>query len=167
MEQQPENKPDLHFFFSKVMSPAPQAMSLRAHELPFQQRPGLLHLESCGDLSTFTAGEGQSAERRIQRAEHERPHSLIGVVRETVLWGGFSLFLRRVFLSGIHGAQENHLWQAGGRGRCQPIFYTPVLRLPMGSSFCKPSEADCELTCKWGCSGATCVCETASSAAPL
>ncbi|KAI6058529.1 protein FAM189A2 [Aix galericulata] len=72
-------------FLEQVMSPAPQAMSLRAHELPFQQRPGLLHLESCGDLSTFTAGEGQSAERRIQRAEHERPHSLIGVVRETVL----------------------------------------------------------------------------------
>nr|XP_038026919.1 protein FAM189A2 isoform X2 [Anas platyrhynchos] len=75
-------------FLEQVMSPAPQAMSLRAHELPFRQRPGLLHLESCGDLSTFTAGEGQSgqsAERRIQRAEHERPHSLIGVVRETVL----------------------------------------------------------------------------------
>lgn len=124
------------------MSPAPQAMSLRAHELPFRQRPGLLHLESCGDLSTFTAGEGQSgqsAERRIQRAEHERPHSLIGVVRETVLWGGFSLFLRRVFLSGIHAARENHLWQAGGRGCRQPIFYTPTLRLPMGSSFCSSS----------------------------
>nr|XP_047910811.1 protein FAM189A2 isoform X2 [Anser cygnoides] len=72
-------------FLEQVMAPAQQAMSLQAHVLPFRQRPGLLHLESCGDLSTFTAGEGQSAERRIQRAEHERPHSLIGVVRETVL----------------------------------------------------------------------------------
>ncbi|XP_009283572.1 PREDICTED: protein FAM189A2 [Aptenodytes forsteri] len=72
-------------FLEQVMTPAQQAMSLSAHVLPFRQHPGLLHLESCGDLSTFTTAEDQLAERRIQRAEHERPHSLIGVVRETVL----------------------------------------------------------------------------------
>ncbi|KFW69993.1 Protein FAM189A2, partial [Pygoscelis adeliae] len=72
-------------FLEQVMTPAQQAMSLSAHVLPFRQHPGLLHLESCGDLSTFTTGEDQLVERRIQRAEHERPHSLIGVVRETVL----------------------------------------------------------------------------------
>ncbi|NXL88536.1 F1892 protein, partial [Alectura lathami] len=72
-------------FLEQVMAPAQQAVLLRAPVLPFRHRPGLLHLESCGDLSTFTAGEDQLAERRIQRTEHERPHSLIGVVRETVL----------------------------------------------------------------------------------
>ncbi|XP_010160842.1 protein FAM189A2, partial [Antrostomus carolinensis] len=70
-------------FLEQVMAPAQQAMSLSTHVLPFRRHPGLLHLESCGDLSTFTMDE--LAERRIQRAEHERPHSLIGVVRETVL----------------------------------------------------------------------------------
>ncbi|XP_010124199.1 PREDICTED: protein FAM189A2 [Chlamydotis macqueenii] len=72
-------------FLEQVMAPAQQAMSLNAHVLPFRRHPGLLHLKSCGDLSTFTTGEDQLAERRIQRAEHERPHSLIGVVRETIL----------------------------------------------------------------------------------
>lgn len=65
------------------MTPAQQATS-RACVLPFRLHPGLLYLESCGDLSTFTT-EGEQAERRIQRAEQERPHSLIGVVRETEL----------------------------------------------------------------------------------
>lgn len=69
----------------QVMTPAQQAMSLSAHVLPCRQHPGLLHLDGCGDLSTFTTDEDQLAERRIQRAEPERPHSLIGVVRETVL----------------------------------------------------------------------------------
>uniref|UniRef100_A0A803Y3P9 Endosomal transmembrane epsin interactor 1 n=2 Tax=Meleagris gallopavo TaxID=9103 RepID=A0A803Y3P9_MELGA len=72
-------------FLEQVMAPAQQDVGRRAHVLPFRQHPGLLHLESCGDLSTFTTGEDQLSERRTQRTEHERPHSLIGVVRETVL----------------------------------------------------------------------------------
>ncbi|OXB62688.1 hypothetical protein ASZ78_009341 [Callipepla squamata] len=72
-------------FLEQVMAPAQQDVGLRAHVLPFRRQPGLLHLESCGDLSTFTTGGDQPAERRTQRTEHERPHSLIGVVRETVL----------------------------------------------------------------------------------
>uniref|UniRef100_A0A8C3KB47 Family with sequence similarity 189 member A2 n=1 Tax=Calidris pygmaea TaxID=425635 RepID=A0A8C3KB47_9CHAR len=72
-------------FLEQVMTPAQQATSSRAPVLPFRRRPGLLHRESCGDLSTFTTDENELPERRIQRAEHERPHSLIGVVRETVL----------------------------------------------------------------------------------
>ncbi|NXM63631.1 F1892 protein, partial [Illadopsis cleaveri] len=72
-------------FLEQVMTPAQQATSLRVHVLPFRLHPGLLYLESCGDLSTFTTEGEQQAERRIQRAKHERPHSLIGVVRETVL----------------------------------------------------------------------------------
>uniref|UniRef100_A0A672UAC7 Endosomal transmembrane epsin interactor 1 n=1 Tax=Strigops habroptila TaxID=2489341 RepID=A0A672UAC7_STRHB len=52
-----------------------QAMPLNAHALPSGQHPGLLHLESCGDLTM----------RRIQKAEHEQSPSVIGVVRETVL----------------------------------------------------------------------------------
>ncbi|NXT33748.1 F1892 protein, partial [Pelecanoides urinatrix] len=68
-----------------VMTPAQQAMSLSAHVLPCRQHPALLHLDGCGDLSTFTTDEDQLAERRIQRPEPERPHSLIGVIRETVL----------------------------------------------------------------------------------
>lgn len=67
------------------MAPAQQAMSLRVRVPLFRVHPGLLNLESCGDLSTFTTEGEQLPERRIQRAEHERPHSLIGVVRETVL----------------------------------------------------------------------------------
>ncbi|KAK6494305.1 protein FAM189A2 isoform X3 [Huso huso] len=53
--------------------------------LPLRKRPGLLHLRSCGDLSTFTRAESQPAGRQRQRGEQDRPHSLIGVVRETVL----------------------------------------------------------------------------------
>ncbi|XP_015222622.1 endosomal transmembrane epsin interactor 1 isoform X2 [Lepisosteus oculatus] len=55
------------------------------HTLPSRKRPGLLHLHSCGDLSTFTAAEPQPAERRRPRAAQDRPRSLIGVFRETVL----------------------------------------------------------------------------------
>ncbi|XP_059693133.1 endosomal transmembrane epsin interactor 1 [Haemorhous mexicanus] len=73
-------------FLEQVMTtPDQQATSLRVHVLPSRLHPGLLYLESCGDLSTFTTEGEQLAERRIQRAEHERPHSVIGVVRETVL----------------------------------------------------------------------------------
>ncbi|XP_073201291.1 endosomal transmembrane epsin interactor 1 isoform X2 [Lepidochelys kempii] len=71
-------------FLEQVMTPA-QPSTSRTHKLPFRRHPGLLHLESCGDLSTFTTSENQVADRRTQRLEHERPHSLIGVVRETVL----------------------------------------------------------------------------------
>ncbi|XP_074850901.1 endosomal transmembrane epsin interactor 1 isoform X2 [Carettochelys insculpta] len=71
-------------FLEQVMTPA-QPSTSKAHTLPFRRHPGLLHLESCGDLSTFTTSEDQVVERRTQRLEHERPHSLIGVVRETVL----------------------------------------------------------------------------------
>ncbi|KAL0979012.1 hypothetical protein UPYG_G00179300 [Umbra pygmaea] len=65
---------------------------------PLRKRPGLLHLRSCGDLSTFTwaeqlpleARQGCSRSRAGSRTgsrlnHHERPHSLIGVFRETVL----------------------------------------------------------------------------------
>ncbi|NXI21606.1 F1892 protein, partial [Sterrhoptilus dennistouni] len=73
------------FLEQVVMTSAQQATSLRVCVLPFRLHSGLLYLESCGDLSTFTIEGEQQAERRIQRAKHERPHSLIGVVRETVL----------------------------------------------------------------------------------
>ncbi|NXQ62176.1 F1892 protein, partial [Anthoscopus minutus] len=72
-------------FLEQVMTPAQQARTLRGGVSPFRLHPGLLYLDSCGDLSTFTTEGEQLAERRIQRAEHKRPHSLIGVVRETVL----------------------------------------------------------------------------------
>ncbi|XP_053788411.1 endosomal transmembrane epsin interactor 1 isoform X4 [Vidua chalybeata] len=72
-------------FLEQVMIPVQQATSLKAHVLPSRLHPGLLYLESCGDLSTFITEGEQLAERRIQRAEHERPHSVIGVLRETVL----------------------------------------------------------------------------------
>ncbi|NWT74492.1 F1892 protein, partial [Prunella himalayana] len=73
------------FLEQVAMTPAQQATPLGVHALPSRLHPGLLYLESCGDLSTFTTEGEQLAERRIQRAEHERPHSVIGVVRETVL----------------------------------------------------------------------------------
>ncbi|KAM9587507.1 LOW QUALITY PROTEIN: endosomal transmembrane epsin interactor 1 [Morphnus guianensis] len=69
-------------FFEQTMASAEQAMSLCTRVLPFRQHPGLLYLESCGDLNTFTADE--VAKRRIQTGEHERLRSLAGVVRETV-----------------------------------------------------------------------------------
>lgn len=71
-----------------------------SHTLPLRKRPGLLHLRSCGDLSTFTWAElqvsGQSrpssrANSRTgfrtgsRRHAQERPHSLIGVSRETII----------------------------------------------------------------------------------
>ncbi|XP_062456366.1 endosomal transmembrane epsin interactor 1 [Rhea pennata] len=74
-------------FLEQVMAPAQQAVSSRTCVLPFRQQhhPQSLHLESCGDLSTFTTAGSHLAERRIQGLDHERPHSLIGVIRETVL----------------------------------------------------------------------------------
>nr|XP_033780673.1 protein FAM189A2 [Geotrypetes seraphini] len=71
-------------FLEQVMMP-PQQTTAKAHTLPSRRYPGLLHLDSCGDLSTFTTAERQRKRRRSHRVEQERPHSLIGVVRETVL----------------------------------------------------------------------------------
>ncbi|XP_075453839.1 endosomal transmembrane epsin interactor 1 isoform X2 [Ascaphus truei] len=68
----------------QVMSPTQQTTST-APRLPCRKHPGLLHLESCGDLSTFCTTEMRKDVRRSQRTVTERPHSLIGVVRETVL----------------------------------------------------------------------------------
>ena len=65
-----------------------QPSTSRALVLPSQKQPGLLHLRSCGDLSTFVPAGRPPAEQRPRRAEAERPHSLIGVIRETVLWSG-------------------------------------------------------------------------------
>ncbi|KAJ8414959.1 hypothetical protein AAFF_G00024820 [Aldrovandia affinis] len=67
-----------------------QMLPNTSQTLPLRKRPGILHLRSCGDLSTFTRVELQPASRRAgsragSRAEQERPHSLIGVFRETVI----------------------------------------------------------------------------------
>ncbi|KAM6469886.1 endosomal transmembrane epsin interactor 1 isoform 1-T1 [Liasis olivaceus] len=71
-------------FLEQIMTPAHPSVA-EAHTLPFRRYPGLLHLESCGDISTFTATRTRVLDKRTQRMEPERPHSLIGVVRETVL----------------------------------------------------------------------------------
>uniref|UniRef100_A0A2K5CB59 Endosomal transmembrane epsin interactor 1 n=1 Tax=Aotus nancymaae TaxID=37293 RepID=A0A2K5CB59_AOTNA len=71
-------------FLEQIMAPS-QPSTSRAHTLPSRRQPGLLHLQSCGDLSTFTPAGRPHAERRPRRVEAERPHSLIGVIRETVL----------------------------------------------------------------------------------
>ncbi len=72
---------------------------LTSNTLPLRKQPGILHLRSCGDLSTFTrahlqAGTGSHSRTNSRtgsragsrRMEQERPHSLIGVFRETVIW---------------------------------------------------------------------------------
>ncbi|KAB0393885.1 hypothetical protein E2I00_010524 [Balaenoptera physalus] len=71
-------------FLEQIMAPM-QPSTSRALVLPSRRQPGLLHLRSCGDLSTFVPAGRPRAERRPRRAEAERPHSLIGVIRETVL----------------------------------------------------------------------------------
>ncbi|EAW62482.1 chromosome 9 open reading frame 61, isoform CRA_a [Homo sapiens] len=71
-------------FLEQIMAPL-QPSTSRAHKLPSRRQPGLLHLQSCGDLHTFTPAGRPRAERRPRRVEAERPHSLIGVIRETVL----------------------------------------------------------------------------------
>ncbi|XP_007466838.1 PREDICTED: protein FAM189A2-like isoform X2 [Lipotes vexillifer] len=71
-------------FLEQIMGPM-QPSTSRALVLPSRRQPGLLHLRSCGDLSTFVPAGRPKAERRPRRAEAERPHSLIGVIRETVL----------------------------------------------------------------------------------
>ncbi|XP_043572788.1 protein FAM189A2 isoform X2 [Chiloscyllium plagiosum] len=46
----------------------------------------LLHLQSCGDLSTFASTESESGDGSSEHKSHqERPHSLVGVMQETVL----------------------------------------------------------------------------------
>ncbi|XP_029776755.1 protein FAM189A2 isoform X1 [Suricata suricatta] len=71
-------------FLEQIMAPL-QPSTSRPHVPPSRRQPGLLHLRSCGDLSTFVPAGRPRAERRPRRAEAERPHSLIGVIRETVL----------------------------------------------------------------------------------
>ncbi|XP_062936422.1 endosomal transmembrane epsin interactor 1 isoform X2 [Cynocephalus volans] len=71
-------------FLEQIMAPLQPGTS-RAHVLPSRRQPGLLHLRSCGDLSIFAPAGRPRAGRRPRRAEAERPHSLIGVIRETVL----------------------------------------------------------------------------------
>ncbi|XP_057354575.1 endosomal transmembrane epsin interactor 1 isoform X3 [Manis pentadactyla] len=71
-------------FLEQIMAPL-QPSACRAHAQPSRRQPGLLHLRSCGDLSTFVPAGRPRAKRRPRRAEAERPHSLIGVIRETVL----------------------------------------------------------------------------------
>ncbi|XP_074136829.1 endosomal transmembrane epsin interactor 1 isoform X3 [Sminthopsis crassicaudata] len=71
-------------FLEQIMTPA-QSSTLKIQILPYRRYPGILHLESCGDLSTFVSAESQRVKRRVPRTDPERPHSLIGVVRETVL----------------------------------------------------------------------------------
>uniref|UniRef100_UPI0037E7D26E endosomal transmembrane epsin interactor 1 n=1 Tax=Semicossyphus pulcher TaxID=241346 RepID=UPI0037E7D26E len=81
----------------------PAGVSFQTFPRPPRRRPGLLHLQSCGDLSSFTCAALESVEHRGTRRvgsraglragsrtgshmDHpERPHSLIGVFRETVL----------------------------------------------------------------------------------
>ncbi|XP_065519167.1 LOW QUALITY PROTEIN: endosomal transmembrane epsin interactor 1 [Lathamus discolor] len=72
-------------FLEQMLSPAHQTVPLNVHALPSGQHPGLLHLKSCGDLSAFTTDKDKLMNEGIQKAEHEQPHSVIGVVRETVL----------------------------------------------------------------------------------
>ncbi|XP_054042614.1 endosomal transmembrane epsin interactor 1 isoform X2 [Rissa tridactyla] len=67
-------------FLEEVMTFGQQAVSSSAHRSPFRRHPRLLHLESCGDLSTFTTDEDQLAEWRVQRARREWPRSLTGVL---------------------------------------------------------------------------------------
>eukprot|EP00062_Callorhinchus_milii_P008214 gi/632950665/ref/XP_007890847.1/ PREDICTED: protein FAM189A2 isoform X1 [Callorhinchus milii] len=50
-----------------------------------RRRAQLLHLHSCGDLSTFTTAESQTEERSEHKPDQERPHSLAGGAQETIL----------------------------------------------------------------------------------
>ncbi|XP_068167195.1 endosomal transmembrane epsin interactor 1 [Antennarius striatus] len=90
----------------------PVGTSSQTFPRPLRRRPGLLHLRSCGDLSSFTCAAIETPEYRGNRRKSglrggsragstpgsraasragssldrpERPHSLIGVFRETVL----------------------------------------------------------------------------------
>ncbi|XP_069817972.1 endosomal transmembrane epsin interactor 1 isoform X2 [Dendropsophus ebraccatus] len=72
-------------FLEQVMGPSQQTMPpTQRHQI--RRQPGVLHLDSCGDLSTFCTTQIQRDNSvRRQRTPRERPHSLIGVVRETIL----------------------------------------------------------------------------------
>ncbi|XP_067886672.1 endosomal transmembrane epsin interactor 1 isoform X5 [Heterodontus francisci] len=61
--------------------------SILNREIPQTQgHARLLHLQSCGDLSTFAGAESEPEDRNSEHKTHqERPHSLIGVIQETVL----------------------------------------------------------------------------------
>ncbi|KAM9330694.1 endosomal transmembrane epsin interactor 1 [Gastrophryne carolinensis] len=71
-------------FLDQVMSPC-QKPTATTHSLASRPNPGILHLSSCGDLSTFCRVQKRREEPRSQRTARERPHSVIGVVRETIL----------------------------------------------------------------------------------
>uniref|UniRef100_A0A3Q3VL11 Protein FAM189A2 n=1 Tax=Mola mola TaxID=94237 RepID=A0A3Q3VL11_MOLML len=64
-----------------------QVLIISTFPRPLRRKPGLLHLQSCGDLSSFTCAALQSSELRRNRKKvgSRRPHSLIEVFRETVL----------------------------------------------------------------------------------
>ncbi|XP_063769978.1 endosomal transmembrane epsin interactor 1 isoform X2 [Pseudophryne corroboree] len=70
-------------FLEQVMDPTQQATST-TQRFPRRKHPGVLHLDSCGDLSTF-AQTHREGTVNSQRTGRERPHSLIGVVLETIL----------------------------------------------------------------------------------
>ncbi|KAM9446541.1 endosomal transmembrane epsin interactor 1 isoform 2-T2 [Clarias gariepinus] len=85
---------------AKLSSSRQTQPACTSHTLPLRKRPGLLHLRSCGDLSTFTwaelqtSGQGRPSSRvnsrtgfrtGPRRLAQERPHSLIGVSRETMI----------------------------------------------------------------------------------
>ncbi|XP_073526098.1 endosomal transmembrane epsin interactor 1 isoform X3 [Phyllobates terribilis] len=72
-------------FLEQVMEPSQQTVSATQRR-PSRRQPGVLHLDSCGDVSTFCTTQTQrDNSMRRQRTARERPHSLIGVVRETIL----------------------------------------------------------------------------------
>ncbi|KAM3937826.1 endosomal transmembrane epsin interactor 1 [Leptodactylus fuscus] len=72
-------------FLEQVMGPSHPIMSATRRQ-PSRRQPGVLHLDSCGDVSTFCTTQTQRDNSiRSQRTARERPHSLIGVVRETIL----------------------------------------------------------------------------------
>ncbi|XP_072007278.1 endosomal transmembrane epsin interactor 1 isoform X2 [Engystomops pustulosus] len=72
-------------FLEQVMGPSQQPVSTTQRQ-PNRRHPGVLHLDSCGDLSTFCTTQTQRDNSlRCKRTVKERPHSLIGVVRETIL----------------------------------------------------------------------------------
>ncbi|XP_056379029.1 endosomal transmembrane epsin interactor 1 [Hyla sarda] len=72
-------------FLEQVMEPSQQTLPATQRP-PSRRQPGVLHLDSCGDLSTFCTTQTQrDNSMRRQRTPRERPHSLIGVIRETIL----------------------------------------------------------------------------------
>ncbi|KAM5193214.1 endosomal transmembrane epsin interactor 1 isoform 1-T1 [Mantella aurantiaca] len=70
-------------FLDQVMLPNQKSLTT-TRRVPSRRYPGVLHLNSCGDLSTFSTVQKQT-DGRIRSQRTARPHSLIGVVRETIL----------------------------------------------------------------------------------